>query len=74
MTTLTLHTNAVEAEDMNAAEAAKVEPAALLQRSLSRRWLWVIPSLLLPHLVARGISGAILFLLAVFLTMLILLL
>ena len=38
MTTLTLHTNAVEAEDMNAAEAAKVEPAALLQRSLSLRW------------------------------------
>ena len=28
---LTLHTNAVEAEDMNAAEAAKVEPAAILQ-------------------------------------------
>jgi hypothetical protein len=26
---LTLHTNAVEAEDMHAAEAAKVEPAAL---------------------------------------------
>jgi hypothetical protein len=42
---LTFHTNAVEAEDMNAGEAAKGEPAALLQRRLPRRRLSVIPSI-----------------------------
>jgi hypothetical protein len=69
---LTLHTNAVVAEEMLVRRPR--ESRLLYCTRLARRWLSVIPSLLLPHLVARGINWAILFLLTILLSMSILLL